>query len=1780
MARLSISLLGAIQVSLDGEPVVGFNSNKVRALLAYLVTEAERPHQRDKLAALLWPETSSREARNNLRYALSNLRGVIQDRLAEPPFLLISRETIQFNRASDYELDVAEFAELVSSPDIDASTVRQLEGAVQLHPGDFLEGFSIDDSVEFDEWVLLKREKFIRQLSDALYRLAGYYEGEGDYKQALVYARRQVAIEAWSEEANRQVMRLLTLSGQRGAALVQYDNLATILETELDTEPEEETRALYEQIREDEFLSPSPKPAERRIRGYEVHEILGKGHVGVVYRAYQPVVGRDVAVKVIHPEYSNRPDFIRRFEREARLVARLEHPHIVPLYDFWREPDGAYLVMRWIRGGSLATTLERGPWNLGPAVRTVEQISAALTMAHQQGVVHRDIKPANILLDQSNNAYLSDFGIAAMIWESSGEITDPDDDTSGSLGYISPEAARGESNTPLMDVYSLGVVLYEMLAGRHPFPELPGKDLIEKHLKEPLPSIREVRPEIPAVIDEIIQQATAKDPRERFLDAISMAEALRQKVQDDHVAPPVVVPGMELRFRNPYKGLRPFQEADAADFFGREALIGKLLSRMSSGPPRRTTEDDGLERSGAGGRFLTLVGPSGSGKSSVINAGLLPALRRNALPGSSSWFLVQMTPGTHPLDELEIGLLKVSADETIDLKQLLWEGENGLLEIARSVLPAEEGELLLVVDQFEEIFAKGIDEVERERFIQNICAAVGDPGSRVRVVITLRADFYDRPLRYPEFNALVAENTEVLLPLTSEELTKAIEGPADRIGVEFEPGLVAAIAKDVDQTLGTLPMLQYALTELFEHRQERRLTHAGYETIGGVSGALVRRAEEVYNQLDETSQDTLRQLFLRLTTLGEGVEDTRRRVLRSELEALSGGQLEGQLVDDILDLCGRARLLTFDHDPATRQPTVDIAHEALLREWHRLREWLDDNREDIRTQRSLAAAADEWLLAGKDSSFLVRGSRLEQFDGWANTTDLALTENELDFLETSLAERGARQAGEAARKEREASLEQRSRLFLRALVGIFALAAIIALGLTAIAFNQRRQALEAYSLSLAANAQQAMNDLDNATGLVLALAANRIDDPPLESQRILMNAAYAPGPRGRYDVESIFVGVETPATAVAISPDGDAVLLGFADGTIVLWDLATGEESQRFFGHTAGINEIVFSPDGGQALSAGDDARVLYWDLSQGVAIYHLYGHSGEVRAVDISPDGLTAVSGGFSGASFENPGELILWDLGTGAEIRRFEGHVSGVVEAVFAQGGDTILAASGDAELFSDFGTEITEVGADLFDMVLWDTNSGEVLGRFETLDHDAYAIAVTSEVSQALVASYYDNVASLWDLVSGEKVLTFEGHHDSIRSVVIGPDDRWALTASDDDRLILWDLGTGEMILQLAAHSSDVLDVVFSPDGRSAISTARDGGVILWDLHDAAEIKRFLGHQDMVWDTAFTPDGLRFLSASGAASPAVLSQDTSIRLWSLETGEQIETFDVPAPAQVIFQIAITPDGRTALFTTNEPFVRIWDLQNWVETGRLEGHEGWIPGLDISADGRYALTCSVDGTLIYWDLHTGEGLHRLDGHGKGLWSVAISPDGRTALSDSGDVSMILWDLESGKEIRSFVPEGGWDEPGSSGIAFMPDGDTAIAASNGGYIIHWDLATGKELRRFGRHNDIRTRIEISQDGRVALSSGMDGTFMLWDIEKGELIREFSGGEQVTVFDISMSPEGLTALSGSSDRTIIHWQLMNLSLDELKDWIDSNRYVRPLTCEERDLYRIEPLCEP
>ncbi|MCU0475965.1 MAG: protein kinase [Anaerolineae bacterium] len=901
----------------------------------------------------------------------------------------------------------------------------------------------------------------------------------------------------------------------------------------------------------------------KQLRAYEIRDQIGAGGFGVVYRAFQPVIGREVAIKVILPEHANQPDFVRRFESEAQLVARLEHPHIVPLYDYWRDPDGAYLVMRYIRGGSLGAALKRdGAWTLERAATLLDQIASALALAHRVGVVHRDIKPDNILLDEDGNAYLTDFGIAKRAQSES-----EDDMTSGTLAYIAPEQLSGDPAVPASDQYALALVIAELVVGKHVYSDMTMSEMINKHLYEPLPDLRALRVALPDGVNDVLFKAASKTAEARYPDVLSFAAAFRRAALGRDATAEFPAISIDLdRVVNPYKGLRPFQQGDSGDFYGRESLTNRLLARM------------GEEMIGR--NFLAVVGASGSGKSSVVKAGLIPTLRGGALPGSEAWYIAEMTPGMNPLRELETTLLGIAQKPVSGLGVTLRSGPAGLLKAAYAVLPPD-SQLVLVIDQFEEAFTMAPD-ADCARLLSLIANATEDPNERLRVIVTLRADFLDRPLTMPQFGDLLRRRIEFVLPMTSSELERAIAGPIEQIGLEVDPALVERIASDINEEPGALPLMQYALTEVFERRSGRVLSLSAYERIGGVTGALARRADEVYEALDDAGKAAARQIFLRLLTLGEGKEDTRRRTPLSELVAVVP---DPRLRQTTLDSFTRARLVTFDQDQLTREPVVEVAHEALIREWRRLRGWLDDSRADVRQQRQLATAAQEWVFSRRDDSYVLAGARLAQFEEWAANTDLALTVAERDFLAASIAERQRREDAEAIRRAREAALEARSKLVARVLAGVFAVAALVSVVLFVAALRAREAAER--------NAIRAEENFVRAESLRLASAANVLlygQEANAETGALLAVRSLASG----YSTEADAALVQ----AVAVSPDASRIASGSQDGWLTVFDAASGQKQWGYAGR-ASILEIAFSPDGQHVALAPSSSPPTSWACSR-----------------------------------------------------------------------------------------------------------------------------------------------------------------------------------------------------------------------------------------------------------------------------------------------------------------------------------------------------------------------------------------------------------------------------------------------------------------------------------------------------------------------------------------------------------------------------------------------------
>ncbi|MEM9514543.1 MAG: BTAD domain-containing putative transcriptional regulator, partial [Actinomycetota bacterium] len=442
---------------------------------------------------------------------------------------------------------------------------------------------------------------------------------------------------------------------------------------------------------------------------------------------------------------------------------------------------------------------------------------------------------------------------------------------------------------------------------------------------------------------------------------------------------------------NPYLGLRAFREEDHSRFFGRDDLIAELFARITEKYP-----------------LTAVVGPSGSGKSSAVSAGLIPRVRHE-IEGA---LVVRMQPGAQPIAELDTAI-----EQAVGRWDPITSGDtpDSIGQRFADALPAYTP-FVLVVDQFEELYTM-VEFGERERFLAAIRALVDHAWQQLRLVLTIRADFYDRPLAEPEFGAIFAKNVVNVLPSTPDELEAAALGPARQVDVTFEPRLIARLLHDVIGQPNALPIFQYALTEMFDERDGAVLELATYERIGGVRRAIAQRAERLYSRFDAAEQEATRQLMLRLSAISHDFVG-RRRVPAPELVSLD---VDDVALQGVIDAFSRHRLLSLDRDPATNEPTIEVAHEALLQEWDRLAQWIAGDREDLETHSSYLIAVGEWERAGRDTGYLLTGTRLDDYVQWADTTRLRLTAVEREFIDSSVAERDA--VGDPATLRRRTRLQ-------------------------------------------------------------------------------------------------------------------------------------------------------------------------------------------------------------------------------------------------------------------------------------------------------------------------------------------------------------------------------------------------------------------------------------------------------------------------------------------------------------------------------------------------------------------------------------------------------------------------------------------------------------------------------------------------------------------------------------------------------------------------------------
>ncbi|MGF1432079.1 helix-turn-helix domain-containing protein [Kitasatospora sp. LaBMicrA B282] len=1165
----------------------------------------------------------------------------------------------------------------------------------------------------------------------------------------------------------------------------------------------------------------------------------------------------------------------------------------------------------------------------------------------------------------------------------------------------------------------------------------------------------------------------------------------------------------------PYLGLAAFGPQDARWFAGRAAAVHLLVERLA-------------ERVGQGP--LVLAAPSGAGKSSLLRAGLLPAVRSGALPGAhgATRRAVVCTPTARPLDALRRALAGARADPP------------GCSAGAPAAAPADSG-LVLVVDQFEEVFTLCPDPAERRGFIQALCELAGRPGpTPISVVLGVRADFCGRCLDHPELVPVFSRGLLALGPMTAAELHQAITRPAAEAGLLLEPGLVEILLRDLGladiphpttsperpaapaaaplgsavpagsgdsasgiplgpdappdpsdspDLAGVLPLLSHALLATWQQREGRTLTVAGYLRTGGVRGAIAATAERLFAGLTDEGRQTARRLLLRLVHVSTDSEPTRHPVpldhLRAAAEPFGTDPITARAVAataaptgsaDVLDAFVQSRLLTVD------SRHVLITHDALLRAWPRLRTWLHADRAGLLVRQQLAEAAAEWERADRDPGLLYQGTRLavatEQLGDPRRRAQLTSTENA--FL--TAAQQQAADRERAARRQ----LRRRRQLLVTLLVLL-----VLAISAGGVAYRQRvdadagrrsalSKALAAESASLAAGRPEA--------SMLLADSAFRTA-PTTEARSALLSTqsqAFA----GR------LFGHTGPVNAVAFSPDSTHLATASSDGTLKIWRVSDRQLVTTLTGHGGSVRAVAFSPDGSLLASGSTDGTVRLWDLAGRRLPVTLFGNGGGVRSVAFSPDGRTLVSGGADRT-------VRLWDLTSHTLLAALTGHTDEIQAVAYSPDGHLVASAAADRTIR------------------LWDTAARTPVGVLTGHSDEVLGVAFSPD-GRTLASASADRTIRLWDTASGASIATLTGHSDDVNGVAYTDGGATLVSASGDGTVRLWDLATRRITATLCGHTDYVQGVAVSPDGQVIATAGFDQTAALWRPGAAAlTVHPFTE----IWQTAYSPDG-RTVAAADAGH--------TVRLWDVGRHTLAGTLDGHVGS--VFGIAFSPDGRLLASAGADETIRLWDLATRTQLAVLTGHQGSVFAVAFSPDGHLLVSAGEDRTVRLWDVRSRRAAGVLAGHTDFVNTVAFSPDGRTIASGSDDLTVRLWDVAGQRLTATLTGHTG----SVRAVAFSPDGRALASAGNDGTVRLWAPAEQRLTATLTGHTGSVRGIAFAPDGRTLASAGNDGTVRLWDARNRSLTATLTGHTDA-VWSVAFSPDGRALASSGSDGTVRLW---------------------------------------
>jgi WD40 repeat protein len=1181
--------------------------------------------------------------------------------------------------------------------------------------------------------------------------------------------------------------------------------------------------------------------------------------------------------------------------------------------------------------------------------------------------------------------------------------------------------------------------------------------------------------------------------------------------------------------RSPYRGWEPFEDIDAGVFFGRDAVIvrgtdelrGMLISRLKW--------------------LFVVLGPSGSGKSSFLRAGLIPRLQRDdshfltlgavrpersALTGTQGFAaaIYSARQGLH-LSGVALGEIKSAClTDPGRVAELLSEvREAAATRLAAAGHDDMTPTVVLPLDQAEELFSADAGP-EAEQFLVLIAKLmetlnVGAVG--LIVAATIRTDRYDAMQNHPALDRIGAELFNELKPMPPGHFAQVITGPAARASqsghhLAIAPELVNRLLDDVAQGADTLPLLALTLARLYaDYSSTGEITLAQYEAIGGISHVIKHAINEVLSaDPDQRSEQLslLRAAFIPwLASINPGNDQPVRRVAR-HADLPSGSR---PLIDALVE----QRLLVKDERDG--EVVVEVALESLLRQWDDLAGWLRLERRSLIAADDIERSATAWRTRGGDPAWLLTGTRLTDAETLGNTVGFSSrlagcrdfmaacrqAENEKLAAEEEHREAELRNAEDRRRsaEAHAAALRKRSRV-LRAVLTATALAAIVAVVVSIVAIHTQHQATarfrEATALRLTSEALGILAGThpgSDAQAFQQLLAGRSITATP--DYGALYSAVV------EKETTQKIIPIPDEIASVAYSPDGHRLATASRDRAVRVWDADTFQLiGHPLTGHTEYVTSVAFSPDGHRLASASYDRTVRLWDADTGQAIGQpLVAHTQWVETVAFSPDGHRLASAG-------RDHTIRLWNADTGQPMGLpLTGHTDTVTRVAFSPDGHRLASASYDSTVR------------------LWDADTGQPIGPPLNGHHNQVESVSFSPDGHRLVSGSADATIRIWDADTGQPIgLPLNGHDGNVQSVSFSPDGHRLVSGSADDTVRIWDADSGQPIGEsLTGHRNTVWSVAFSPDGRHIASGSSDNTLRIWN----ADMQPLTGHQGNVRSVAFSPDGHRLASAS---------DDRTVRLWDADTSQPLGP-PLTGHTDVVSSVAFSPDGHRLASASFDRTVRLWNADTGQPIGApLTGHTDKVFSVAFRPDGLLLASGSADHTIRLWNANTGQPIGTpLTGHADWVETVAFSANEHRFASAGRDAPIRLWNANTGQPIGA--PLTGHTNTVFS-VAFQPDGRLLASGSADQKIRLWNADTGQAFGpTLAGHDGWVESVAFSPDGHRLASASNDRTIRLWDTDLRTAIGDPLIGHSKAVRSVAFSPDGLRLASGSDDQTLRLW---------------------------------------